>query len=172
MKTILTVVTMLTVAPLIAATTLVFWVPDRFGGSSLLAIPAMAFFGVISVPLWPTYIPALVVTPLVMNRVARFRAFVRLPLPVLGGLSLLVGAPAGVCVMIPVLQLSLNSPSDSGLALMWAGAGGVSGAITLTVISFIHRLAGPRAEPNAAPNDGPATPPPIPRVTEGPSSVS
>ena len=164
---------MLVVAPLVAATTLVCWQPDRWGGSvNPLAIAMIAFFGVISVPLWPTYIPAVIITPLIMKRVSAHRAFLRLPLPVLVGLSLLVGALAGSCVIMRAVLMASMDSTGSDLVLNWLTTGAVSGAVTLALISLIHRLVDTRAEPCASPNGGPATPPPIPTVTEGPPSVS
>jgi hypothetical protein len=173
MKTMLTLMAMLVVAPLVAATTLVCWQPDRWGGSvNPLAIAAIAFFGVLSVPLWPTYIPALIITPLLMKRVSAHRSFVHLPLAVLVVLSILVGALAGSCVIMPVVLMASMDSTGSDLVLNWLATGAVSGAVTLTLISLIHRLVDARAEPSAAPNGGPATPPPIPTVTKGPPSVS
>ncbi|MEI6862499.1 MAG: hypothetical protein WCL04_09640 [Verrucomicrobiota bacterium] len=153
MKTKLTFAALLVVAPLVAATTLVCWEPARWGGSiSPLAIATMAFFGVLSVPLWPTYIPALIITPLVMKRVSASRVFMRLPLPALMGVSLLVGALAGFGVIMPVVP----ELKDSDLVLMWASAGAAAGAVTLTLIFLIHRFV-----------PSPDTPPPIPPSTKG-----
>lgn len=167
MRTTLTLVAMLVVAPLVAATTLVCWQPDRWGSSANpLAIATIAFFGVLSVPLWPTYIPALIITPLLMKRVSAHRTFVHLPLAVLVMLSILVGALAGSCVFTPVVLLASMDATGSGLVLNWLATGAVSGAVTLTLISLIHRFVDHRAEPSAALNVGPATPPPIPTVTE------
>lgn len=169
MKTMLTFAAMLVVAPLVAATTLVCWQPDRWGGSvNPLAIAAIASFGVLSVPLWPTYIPALILTPLLMRRVSAHRAFVRLPLPVLVGLSLLVGAPAGACVLMPVALMASKDSRGSDLVLSWLATGAVSGAVTLTLISLIHRLVVTRAGPSATQNCSPAASPPTPAVKEGP----
>lgn len=129
---------MLTIAPFAAAATLVCWSLDRWGGSlNPLNIAIMAFFGLFTVVVWPTYIPAIILAPLLMRRIASYRAFTALPLPLLVGLALLLGSVAGVCVLAPVVFLSL---SDSrALVLNWVGAGAVSGALTLTVIFLIYR---------------------------------
>ena len=61
MKAILSIAAMLTVGPLVAVTTLVCWQSERWAGSlNPMAIVVMALFGLLTVPLWPTYIPALV----------------------------------------------------------------------------------------------------------------
>jgi hypothetical protein len=173
MKAILSVLAMLTVAPLVAATTLVCWQPERWGGSlNPLAIAVMAFFGLFTVPLWPTYIPALIITPLLMNWISAHRGFGRLPLPVLLGLSLPVGAVAGVCVTMPLFLVALHDSSDYHQALPWAGAGAVAGAITLTLICLLYRYEGRRAELAAPPNGGPAKLFGNSGVAEGPPSVS
>jgi hypothetical protein len=147
MKAVLSVAVMLTVAPLVAVTTLVCWEPERWGGSlNPLAIAVMALFGLLSVPLWPTYIPAIIITPLLMSWISTHRAFGRLSLPIFLGFSLLVGAVAGVCVMIPLILMALNDSSDSHQALAWMGAGAVSGAVTLTLICLLYRYEEHRAE--------------------------
>jgi hypothetical protein len=172
MKMMLTLMAMLVVAPLVAATTLVCWQPDRWGGSvNPLTIATIAFFGVLSVPLWPTYIPALIITPLLMKRVTAHRTFMHLPLAALVVLSILVGAIAGSCVIMPVVLLALMDTTGSDLVLNWLVTGAASGAVTLTLVSLVHRLVNARAEPSAAPNGRPATPPPILTVTDGPPSV-
>jgi hypothetical protein len=172
MKAILSVLAMLIVAPLVAVTTLVCWQPERWGGSlNPLAIAVMALFGLLTVPLWPTYIPALIITPLLMNWISAQRAFARLSLPVLLGLSLSVGAVAGLCVMIRLFLMALNDAPDYHQALPLAGAGAVSGAITLTLICLVYRYEERRDEPTALPNSGSAKPLGNSGVTEGPPSV-
>jgi hypothetical protein len=154
MKTKLTFAALLVIAPLVAATTLVCWQPERWGGSiNPLAIATIAFFGLLSVPLWPTYIPALIVTPLVMKWVSASQAFTRLPVAALVVLSLLIGALVGLGVIMPVVPMESKDPD---LILNWRSAGAVAGAVTLVVISLIHRFV-----PTSA------TPPPIPTDTDG-----
>lgn len=135
-KTILSVIAMVILAPLVATTTLVCGWPERWGGSiSPWAIITMALFGLITTPLWPTYIPAIILTPLLMRRIAPHRLFVNLPIPVLVLMSLLIGALGGICVMFPVIRMSLHTE----FVLQWKMAGACSGAITLTLICLIHR---------------------------------
>ena len=135
---ILSVIVMVTVAPLVAATTLVCGWPGHWGGSvNPLTIIAMAFFGLITVPLWPTYIPAIILTPWVMGRLAPRQTFRVLPMPILILASLVIGAIGGVCVMFPVILMSLHEAANP--ALQWQTAGAVSGAVTLTVISLVYR---------------------------------
>ena len=91
---------MTTVAPVVAVTTLVCWNPGRWGGSiNPLAILCMSFFGIFTTPLWPTYIPAIALTPFIMRRVAAKKAFRGLPLWALMGISFVIGAFAGTGVI-------------------------------------------------------------------------
>jgi hypothetical protein len=127
---------MTTVAPVAAVSTVVCWNPERWGGSvNPLAILGMAFFGLITTPLWPTYIPAIVVTPLVMSKIAGLGIFNRLPLLILGGISLVIGAVAGIAV----ISIIVPWHDSLDLILNWVSAGAVSGAVTLAVISLIYR---------------------------------
>ena len=131
---------MLTIAPVAAVTTLVCWSPERWGGSlNPLHILVMAFFGLFTVFLWPTYIPAIVLTPHLMRRIAAREAFTRAPLPLLIATSMLIGAGAGICIFAFVIFMSLADSSE--LALSWMTAGAVSGALTLSVICLIYRYA-------------------------------
>ena len=106
---------------------------------SPLNIIVIAFFGLFTVALWPTYIPAIIVAPLWMRWVAAHRVFRTCPLPLLFGLSLSIGAMAGVCVLAFVIFLSWTDSAE--LALNWAAAGAVAGALTLSVICLIYRYA-------------------------------
>ena len=136
MRAALSIFVMLTVAPLVAVTTLVCWNPSRWGGPlSPLAIPAMAVFGLFTTPLWPTYIPALVLTPLAMRRIAALSAFRNLPLALVVGMSLVIGAVAGFAVISIIVPWG-DSPDLIG---NWVSAGAASGAITLAIISLIYR---------------------------------
>jgi len=142
-QTLLSVAVMVTVAPVVAVTTLVCCNPDRWGGSvNPLNIAVMSFFGLLTVPLWPTYIPAIVFTPLLMRWVAGRRDFTTLPIPLVLVLSTLIGAVAGVCVLSYVVLLSLKGSST--MVLGWLTAGSISGGFTLSVICLIYRYAPPR----------------------------
>ncbi len=169
MRTLLTILAMTTVAPVTAVTTLVCWNPGHWAGSfNPLAILTMAFFGLITTSLWPTYTPALALISLAMRRVAAWRAFRTLPLALIVGVSLIIGAVAGFAV----ISLIVPWGDSRDLVENWVSAGVVSGALTLTIISLIHRWTPSRAEPGAAPNGGPAVPPVIPRAASGPQSVN
>ena len=157
-KTILSVIAMVILAPLVATTTLVCGWPECWGGSiSPLAIITMALFGLITTPLWPTYIPAIILTPFLMRRIAPHRLFMNLPIPVLVLMSLLLGALGGLCVMFPVIRMSLHDGAE--FALQWKMAGACSGAMTLTVICLIHRCISEEGAEQC--------PPPLPRVLAG-----
>lgn len=137
---------MLTVAPIAAATTLCSLDPDNFGSSlNPLNIISIAVFGVFTIPLWPTYIPAIILTPLLMKRVASKSAFVTMPVFLLIAVAVPMGALAGVCVLGPVIALSLSD--SSATALNWTITGGVSGGLTLTLICLVFRCI-PSSESN------------------------
>jgi hypothetical protein len=128
------IVAMLTIAPVVAATTLNCFYPESFGGLlNPLSIAGMAIFGLVTVPLWPTYIPSIILVSWLMNRISVVQALMRIPLPVLIGLSVLIGSLGGMLVMMPVVVQSQCN------ALGWIMAGTVSGAITLPAICIVHR---------------------------------
>lgn len=133
---------MVTISPAVTVTTLVCWSPERWGGSlNPLAILAMSFFGLITTPLWPTYIPALALTPIVMHGISRTGLFKSLPFAVILGASLVLGVIAG----IGVISVIVPWHESSDLVLNWIATGAVSGGVTLAVISCIYRY-----EPRAA----------------------
>ena len=56
MKAVLTIIIMLTIAPIVSAIGLISFNPNNWGGElSILSVLGTAFFGIISVPLWFTY---------------------------------------------------------------------------------------------------------------------
>lgn len=170
MRKLLTIVAMLTVAPITAVTALVCYAPDRWSGSfNPLNIIVMSVFGLFTVPLWPTYIPAVVLTPWIMSGVSSHRWFIQSPLWIVLLLSCMVGAVLGLCVFSPLLLI--NSHEKTTL-VNWSFAGAVSGAATLTVISCIHRFVRSESEPGASPNGGPARRPENSGASGGPPSVS
>ena len=171
-KPTLTVIAMLTVAPVVAVATLLCCTPT--GRSDLLypiAVATYVFRGIAFN--WPTYIPALIIVPVLMRRVSNRTAFHQSSLGRLLGFSVLPGAVGGMCVVLPcVLFALIDQTGDHILALMALGAGAVSGAITLTLICLLYRCVVSRAEPNAPPNAGPTMPLGNSGVVEGPASVS
>ena len=81
MRAFLSVIIMLTISPVLAVATLVNWAPERWGGETdLLSIIGMSIFGILTVPLWLTYIPTLIAVPLIMNKLANKDKFKNLPL--------------------------------------------------------------------------------------------
>ena len=128
----MSIISMLTVSPFIAATVLVCWNPSRWGGSiNPLAILGMSFFGVITVPLWPTYIPATVATPFIMRRAACLHYFMSWPFRSILGVAFIIGAVAG----FGVISIIIPWRESLDLILNWV----VSGGVTLVLISFIYR---------------------------------
>jgi hypothetical protein len=169
MRAFLTVLIMMTLAPVAAVTTLVCWNPGRWGGSiNPLAILGMSFFGIFTIPLWPTYLPAIVLTPFIMRRLAAQEAFRRLPLLAVMGISLVIGALAGA----GIISIIVPWRDTLDLILNWVSAGAVSGAVTLPLISLIYRKIQDGAERGAALNGDPVMPPLIPKATGGPQAVN
>ncbi len=142
MPTIGTLIVMLTVAPIAVTTTLVCCRPDwdRNVELVIMEILVMALFGLITVPLWPTYIPAVVLTPLIMRRVAAWQSFQTTPLPVVILLSMIIGSLYGILILAPIIVSSMQH--SEGLNRDWIVAGAVSGSVTLTCICLIHRSSG------------------------------
>ena len=129
---------MITVAPAIAVTALIWWNQGRWGTDlNLPAILVGSLFGLITVPLWPTYIPALVLTPILMNRIANHRSFFTLRLVLFLAIAFSFGAVAGVVVLGYPVILALGDSVE--LATNWAFAGAVSGGVTSTLICMIYR---------------------------------
>jgi hypothetical protein len=138
MNLFLSFIVMVTMSPIVAVTTLVCYDPERWGGSlNPLAILVMSFFGLITTPLWPTYIPALVVTPFLMHRVASSRWFKTQSLSFIVFISFLLGIIAG----IGVISIIVPWRESLDLILNWLAAGAVSGGITLPIISLLFRCA-------------------------------
>lgn len=166
------VIAMLTIAPLIAVTLLLCCLPNH--RTELLypiAVATYAFEGIRG--FWATYIPALIIVPLLMRRVSTRRAFHQLSLVRLLRLAVLVGAIGGACVAIPrAVWLLIDDPWNYYLVLLGLSACAVSGAVTLTLICLLYQYGESRAEPNAPPNAGPTVPLGNSGVVEGPASVS
>jgi len=134
----ISVILMVTLAPVSAVTTLVCWNPGCWGGTvNPLAILAMSAFALFTVPLWPTYIPAIILTPFLMRRVSRTATFAKMPVILLLTISTFIGATAGICILGYVVLTSLRDSTE--LALNWSAAGAVSGALTFSVICAVYR---------------------------------
>ena len=150
-KLIFTILVMLLVAPGVAVTTLVCLAPGRWGGAqSLLALPFMAALGLLSPSVWLTYIPSLIVVPVIMSWLSdssRFAATRRLWLILFSGL---MGGILGACVIGPT---ALVCSRDGGsLATDFLIAGVVAGASAMVIICLIYHYQPPsqmRADPPA-----------------------
>jgi len=134
----ISVAVMLTVAPLVATTTLVCWNPSRWGGSfNPVVILGMSIFGIFTFPLWPTYIPAIVLTPFAMQWLSRCRVFARTPMPLMFAVALPLGAAAGFGIMAPLL--ARIDAGDPDLWMNWAAAGCMAGAVTFPGLVAVHK---------------------------------
>lgn len=139
MKATIAVVLLLTVAPVVAATTLLIVSPEQWGGSlSLGNVLCMAVFGVSTVPLWPTYIPTIILTPTIMGRIAQRPEFMTMSFAGAVAVSVPVGAVGGTVVLAPVILLALAG--GLGSAMMWMLAGAASGAVTSAILCAVYKL--------------------------------
>ena len=143
---------LVTVAPLVTCATLVCLAPDRWGGHpSPLTIVAMAFFGFVSAPFLVTYLPILIITPLIMGYVSKSRFFRAASTPVLVAIFLILGCIVGVLVTgrIALMVLNDNEPS---MAMDWAIAGAMAGACTAPMIAMCYKKLGVKSEPTFSKN--------------------
>jgi hypothetical protein len=168
-KPTLTLLAMLTIAPVVAVATLLCCTPT--GRSDLLYPIAVASYVFRGIAInWATYIPALIIVPVLMTWISARRSFRRFSLQLLLTLSVSAGAAGGMCVALPMVLEALDQGGGWVLPVLFAGA--ASGAITLTLICLIYRRLDSRAELGASPNGGPAMPLGNSGVMEGPPSVS
>lgn len=129
---------MLTVAPFTATFALVHFDPSSWGGStSIKTILGMTILGVITVPLWITYIPALIITPIYMHKLATKATFHSSSIGEFTAKAILRGTIGGVIVLAPAWIMTLTEPIK--LTLNWLFAGIVSGVVISTAISFTYR---------------------------------
>lgn len=97
----------------------------------------MSVFGLITVPVWLTYVPALIITPIYMQKVSSKPDFQTNRIGEFVAKAMLRGAIGGIIVLAPAWVLTLAEPIK--LTLNWIFAGVVSGVITGVAISFTYR---------------------------------
>jgi len=141
-KAVLSILAILIVSPALAEATIVWLRPDFTGeragflsfiGFVLGSLP----FVYVTVPLWPTYMAAIILTPIIMRRVATHPTFRAASLPTILGLALLMGAAVGPFVVaFPIMLAARDSWST---AVSWVAAGAFSGGITLALITLFYR---------------------------------
>jgi len=129
------VVLMLTVSPITTVISL-----DLILGNTptIQTVLIMAGFGLITFPLWITYIPALVLTPFAMKKLAGRNYFYNAPAWIFVSLSFVAGALLGAIVLSPMM--------DGTNFLSWTIAGAISGSITFTLIAAVYRSGKKRSE--------------------------
>jgi hypothetical protein len=141
-RAVLSIITMLAVAPVVAIVTMVCLHPSqwdaKFNPLSIIGFVIFAFpFALMTPQLWPTYFPAIMFIPLVMKYIALRPGFSATPLKTFVACSFLIGALAGVGVMSLLIVLALKeNPSE---AVDWVWMGIVSGGITFTLITLLYR---------------------------------
>lgn len=143
MKQLITIITILTVMPVVTAIALISFGPQNFGGWAAVpsVITGMLFFGAFTLPIWLTYLPSLILTPIIMGKISKRDRFYLIPLGSFIFTSLTIGAVCGIIILSPFMIMSLSrSYIQSFFALIWAGA--VSGAVTFTIIALVYRKMG------------------------------
>jgi hypothetical protein len=130
---------MLTITPIAAVYGLVSFDPSNWGGEpTLIGIIGMAMFGLITVQVWITYIPSLILTPIIMRKLSDKEIFYTMPIWKFFGISILVGIVAGIFILLPCILLSVHESLK--LILNWTWAGVVAGSVTFPIIASIYRF--------------------------------
>lgn len=141
MKTLFCVFIMLTIAPISAAIGLISFDPKSWGGSfTVQNILAIAFFGIITVPLLVTYLPSLVLTPIIMEKISNYHLFYSLTLWKFIAISIFVGIIGGILILLPCIIMAFSGPTK--LIMNWIWAGVISGGVSFTIISLLYRRMG------------------------------
>ncbi len=151
MRTIISIIVMLTIAPIIAASGLLLYDPSRWGGEiNLINIVGLALFGLISPPLWFSFIPVLVFTPIIFRRLSEKETFYTITIKKFYAISVFYGCIVGVFVMLPLIVIAAPKSIDVSLNWLWSGV--VAGGITLSIISSLYRFINPERvkKPKAA----------------------
>ena len=134
---------MLTITPIAAAFGLLSYDPSRWGGEiNIVNILGLAMFGLISVPLWFTYIPSLILTPIIMKHLSAKENFYTIPLWKFYAFTLLYGSAAGIFIVFPSILLATKASID--IILNWVWSGMVAGFTTFFLISSLYRFTGPK----------------------------
>lgn len=141
-RAILSVLALLTVAPIVAISTLVLCNPSNWVADatpvSIIGFVIFAYpFALITTPLWPTYIPVIVITPLVMKQISLRQGYSSLPLKIFLLRAFPIGMVAGIGVMSVVIFMACKDSPDA--VLSWVGAGAISGGVTFTLIALVYR---------------------------------
>jgi hypothetical protein len=97
---------MLTVTPIMGATGIYLYDTKSFGDSSIIgSILIMAVFGLITVQVWVTYLPAIIFTPVVLEKISRKESFYKIQYWKFLCVSILGGIGVGVFIMLPFIIL-------------------------------------------------------------------
>jgi hypothetical protein len=138
-RPIISVLVMVTISPLLVILTLTFSNPAEFGGNpDLQSVLMMYMFALITVPLWITYIPSIILTPIVLHKMRKKKSFYNISIFALIALAGMSGALIGELILAPLLFLVHKEPNN--LFSSWILSGAVSGSISLTIIVLIYRF--------------------------------
>lgn len=142
MKLIICILLLLTVAPVCTVTLLALIAPEYFDGLPTgVNILLTGSFGFSIIPVWPIYIPPVVVAPIVMHIISKRKEFYEIQPRDLIIMAFLIGGIAGFFIFLPAWIFSgllVGFPH----AIPWFVASFVSGGITLVLIGMLYRLVG------------------------------
>lgn len=138
-RTVCCISIMLTITPIATVYGLVSFDPENWGGEpTLMGILGMAIFGLITVQVWITYIPSLILTPIVMNRLSNKNKFYEIQKWKFFVISAIGGSMVGIFIVLPCILLSVSGSLK--IIVNWAYAGLVGGGITYPIIASIYRF--------------------------------
>ncbi len=151
MKEIVAIIILLTVTPICGFLGVGIFNPNFWDGTSLVDVfmvwkyrvnlselAMVVFFGLTVTQLWFTYIPVLIVTPLLMRNISKKETFYSFPLLKFIGIAIITGIIVGSFAMFPCL---ISSGKDIELFIIILAAGAFSGVITSLLIAFLYRSA-------------------------------
>ena len=149
MKEIVSIIILLTVTPICGFLGFGIFNPNFWDGTSLIDVlmvwkyrinlfewAQVIIFGLIVTQLWITYIPVLIVTPILMRNISKKEKFYSLSLSKFIAISISMGIVVGFFAMFPCLILSRKNIE---LFITTIAAGVFSGVITSLLIALLYR---------------------------------
>jgi len=100
----------------------------------------MAIFGLITVQVWITYIPSLILTPIIMNRLSNIEKFHKIQKCKFFGLSIIGGSMAGIFIVLQCILIAMSGTLK--IFSNWVYAGLFGGCTTYPIIASIYRFTG------------------------------
>ncbi len=138
-KHFICIIVLLISMPITSAVGLLIFGPENWGGKlTVINVVGLSLFGLLSVPLWLTFIPTLIATPVIMSRLVVNDIFHTLPVWKFILFFIGFGALAGTIILFPSIYLCFSKGSYA-ILFNWLGAGVFSGSITFTIVALLYR---------------------------------